>query len=109
MTYGEVRLLKRGDAVETRIDGKMVRVEYVYHYGPDHPTWPGLAFLRRPGRDRAGREFPMIRRGYEDLRPSPESLDPAPANVYADWLEDHGEYKAAAMLRKAFPLSKEGE
>jgi hypothetical protein len=31
-------------------------------------------------------------------------LDPLPANVYADWLEEHGEHRAAALLREAFPL-----
>lgn len=32
------------------------------------------------------------------------ALDPLPANVYADWLEEHGEGAAAAKLRAAFPL-----
>lgn len=31
-------------------------------------------------------------------------LDPITANVFADWLEENGENRAAAKLRSAFPI-----
>jgi hypothetical protein len=34
-----------------------------------------------------------------------EKHDPGTANVFADFLEEHGHFEAAAVLRKAFPLS----
>lgn len=51
-----------------------------------------------------GRKAVKVRRMAPDLFPP---LDPATANVYADWLIDQGEYTAAVKLRRAFPLSIE--
>jgi hypothetical protein len=44
------------------------------------------------------------RKTGEDLRHPPEGPDIVRANVYADFLDDHGHPEAAALLRQAFPL-----
>ena len=33
-----------------------------------------------------------------------QSVEALSANVHADWLEEHGQRQAAAMLRQAFPM-----
>jgi uncharacterized protein (TIGR02996 family) len=50
----------------------------------------------------SGRIKPLIRRSPIALRHPPE---PVAANVYADFLEEHGHPEAAALLRKSFPLA----
>ncbi len=50
-----------------------------------------------------GRARPLARRWPHQLC-ALSDLPPATANVYADWLEDHGHPEAAAALRAAFPL-----
>jgi uncharacterized protein (TIGR02996 family) len=51
-----------------------------------------------------------VRHPYRQLGPGKvrDPRDPLPANVYADFLDERGEYRAAALLRGAFPLGPPG-
>jgi hypothetical protein len=63
---------------------------------------------RRDGVTRAGKRYPIqVYRPQELSRAG--HLDPEPANVYADFLEECGEPRAAALLRAAFPLGPPAE
>lgn len=73
-----------------------------------HHNWgvvPCISF-RRLGTDKIGRRYKSILVQCTHLA---LPIDPEPANVYADWLEDHNEPEAAAKLRQAFPLSQDSE
>jgi hypothetical protein len=106
MTLEEAFSLRRGDVVETRITGSRgwLPVEVVGFGYRSNRVADVLVKVRRPGRMASGRIFPSFWRAPLSLR-RPDRLDPVPANVYADWLEEHGFSAAAAALRKEFPLA----
>jgi hypothetical protein len=60
---------------------------------PGTPTPPGVRITNHRSFESPRVRLPLTR------------LDPVPANVYADFLEEHGHAEAAALLRKAFPLA----
>lgn len=52
-----------------------------------------------------GRQVKIGTRGHGKFnRVDVRKLDLVSPNVYADWLEDHGEPEAAKKLRAAFPI-----
>jgi hypothetical protein len=68
------------------------------------------ARVRRVGRckgvpdDPEGRNYPRKLRQRRQLRRADGGHAHFPANVYADWLDDHDHPEAAKALRAAFPL-----
>jgi hypothetical protein len=106
MTAEEAMTLPVGDVVEalvTHQKQRWVRAMVVI-------THEGTAFgrllfgVRREGLNANGKPYcaVMLRRRNE-LR-LVRHLEPLPANVYADFLDDRGQHEAARMLREAFPL-----
>lgn len=51
-----------------------------------------------------GRLYPAMPKHPKLIRRD-RAYDPAVANIYADWLEEAGEVKAAALLRAEFPIN----
>lgn len=110
MTREEAMALKIGDVVEAKLSGKWVkaRVSGDAWIDPNER----LEFLatklkvRRPGVDAGGRPHGSWTKTANEVRLL-AYLEPAAANVYADWLEEHGELRAAQKLREAFPLGGE--
>lgn len=96
MTTEEAIDLKAGDVVQARIAGRWVNVEVL----SVNPRWISI---RRAGGNSLGRHNPATKREPHELRLI-GSLDRPRANVYADWLEERGQYVAARLLREAFPL-----
>lgn len=102
MTDDEARELVPGQLVETRVGAVWREVELVaiLSAGP----FP-LLLLRRTGKTAAGAAFGPLRRQPLHLRPHPTGLyGRLSANVYADFLTERGEERAARLLRDAFPL-----
>ena len=108
MTDIEALALKPGDRVEAQLDGvwrlcviETVEMRYMQH--------PPLVFYRyrRIGKTRRGHRFPLnqVWHGESVLVRRVPHHDPVTANVFADFLEDHGEVIAANLLRKTFPLA----
>jgi hypothetical protein len=111
MTEEEARALKPGDRVEigdrrlfcpglpraARVTGFAAneRGELCVRIRRDGPSGDGLT---PSGKVRQPEVF-----HHSYLRRLP-ALPPIPANVYADWLDEQGEHRAAALLREAFPL-----
>lgn len=99
MTLEEAELLLEGDHVtyfqgRTMLVGKFVqRIEA--------SRW---VYVRRVGTAPGNRRYPMVPRLIRDIQPRP-NYDTPTANVYADFLEEQGEYKAAELLRRAFPFA----
>jgi hypothetical protein len=106
MTEAEALALKPGQAVETILRGKITRVEVCRVYD-DRARFGGLGpvtvVCRRPSLDAMGRRRQALPRRPEELRRCAD-LDRFTANAFADWLEERGEHRAAAMLREAFPF-----
>jgi hypothetical protein len=105
MTDAEVRALKSGQQVEARYESgwrSVVIVEVCEQ--PWNGFRPLVALVRRGGLTPSGCLYPTLYLWSDSLR-LPQHLDPVPANIYADWLDEHGEYRAATMLREAFPLA----
>jgi hypothetical protein len=100
--------MKPGTVVECRRKGHWIRVRVEEGWGRAFPEYRGAVCVRRVGHTARGERYP--RKWVDPLFLSPaRDLDPAPANVYADWLEDHGEHRAARLLRAAFPLGAPAE
>jgi hypothetical protein len=101
MTDEQARQLRAGDRVLCSMIEGLVPAEVVEVLC--YPAQAPRVWVRRLGGSRRGGRFPSHRRRAEELyfvaRPFLET-----ANVYADWLEEQGEYRAAALLRAAFPL-----
>jgi len=112
MTDEQAHNLRRGDTVEIRMRGAggglpavlwlagLVTSLEVHMGGDDDPVIV-LVNVRTPVQTQPGERYRYHQRNAEEVRYP--RLDPTAANVFADWLEDHGEYKAAIMLRKEFP------
>lgn len=60
--------------------------------------------VQRLGKDRSGKAYPWVVRTPEHLRRPDRGYDHVVANVYADFLEEHGHTQAADLLRQYFPL-----
>jgi hypothetical protein len=109
VTEEEARKLWVGAVVEARFSGVWVKVMVVgfewFEAAPGLPAQLATLRVRRPGKTRKGRHFASWRKTLYNVRPYAISdLDPTTSNVYADWLDDHGEPGAARKLREAFPL-----
>lgn len=103
MTDDEALALKPGDVVKTRLGGRQTTVTVVWTgtYFDD----PGFyVMVRRLGKITPRRFYPVKRRDASEVE-YVGPADPPTAHVYADWLEENGEPRAAEMLRKAFPLA----
>lgn len=108
MTEVEVNKLRGGEKVLCRMAGKwrVSTVTEVCRYlerEDGEVYWIGV---RRDGLAPNGKTYPVRGRKPHNLKLI-AALDPQPANVYADFLDDAGEHKAAALLREAFPISAE--
>jgi hypothetical protein len=108
MTRDEATALrfKPGTVVKTKIGKEWVYavVDGVPFLDPARPRSGYIVEIRRRGLQSDGRPYPrVLERRVHSLRIVPD-LDPSAANIYADWLDDHGEHNAARMLREAFPL-----
>jgi hypothetical protein len=102
MTDAEVRALAPGTLLETPFSGKWRDVVFLGAFDLHEQLY---LRVRRPGTDRRGRPLARLRRHPEDVRLHPSGLyDHLPANVYADFLSERGEERAARILRDAFPL-----
>jgi hypothetical protein len=119
MTDEEAQGLKEGDEVEVLLrggprKGRWVRARVLY--ARDYRGLKDLPSARRHVCVRVkattGTPTPpgvriISHRSFESprVRLPLTRLDPVPANVYSDWLEEHGHAEAAGLLRKAFPLA----
>jgi hypothetical protein len=110
VTPEEAGALEVGAVVECRRPGsaERVRVRVEDTTGYPYPGGRVRLCVRRVGHTERGDRYP--RKWVDPLFLSPaRDLDPAPANVFADWLDDHGEHSAARLLRAAFPLGAPAE
>src|SRR5262245_50152473 len=102
MTAEDAMSLRRGDRVRVRYKGRstVVIVDMVF---PPRAGRKVIVCVERPG-------YFKTRRGNPFLGFSPASVeferrpDDGTGNVYADWLEERGEARAAALLREVFPF-----
>ena len=96
--------LRRGDVVEVWVGGAWATATVtVEAWRPDGRDVYVLR-ARRVGLTKAGRRYGEMVIVRHEVRRQP-NLEPGAGNVYADWLEDHGEARAAAKLREAFPIA----
>lgn len=100
MRLDEFMALRPGDPIVFATAGRLAKGTVVE--APEQGK--GTVRVRRDGFVRAGWKYPSIIRNLNQVWPQTVP-DPLSANVYADWLEEHGEEKAAEMLRAAFPLA----
>lgn len=105
--------LRKGDLIEyRRSDGVWITVVLIDDPQRSPYTGAVVRFCARPlGNNRRGHKLPCTSimpyswaRGR--IRPLPDAppQDRVRANVFADWLEEHGFTEAGAALRGAFPL-----
>lgn len=102
MNEEEAGFVRIGDVVSARYSDKykLVRIESVYP-----SDWNGLPVSFTVRRLSEGsKRFPAVIKGISQIRKI-TFRDPVTANVYADFLDEHGEHKAAALLRSAFPIA----
>ena len=103
MTDEDARSLKPGDRVRFWFGGKLMMslVDMVFRN-----TRPGRGIqvvVRNPRWLKTGK-------GPELLSLDPRSVeferrpDDGTGSIYADWLEERGEFRAAALLRDVFPF-----
>lgn len=104
MTAEEAMRLREGQPVQARYsDGWKAAVVVGEPWGIFSPHGKIVRCrVRREGTTVNGQRLPARARPQEHIRLVPPP--PAPANIYADWLEDHGHPAAAQALREAFPL-----
>jgi len=107
MTEREIQALQIGDRVTTRIGSESVLCAVVSRAWRTGRELSWRIPLRRVVPVKACVTFE--RRAIEIALAS--RYDPLTANVFADWLEENGEIRAAAKLRAVFPLAPavEGE
>lgn len=99
MTAEEALGMAPDQLVEVRLQNRWVRARVVKLKLMTLP--PGVMVTVRRERPSPGGFQPTYRKYPGDLRPL---ADVPTANVYADFLEEHGESKAAELLRRHFPL-----
>src|SRR5262245_27877619 len=102
MTEPEALTLKPGDRVCTWVGGKPIIALIGEILPPLRPGQVVAVSLRRPSMNARGRPYPFFKRLAHEIEIEPRP-DDGTANVYADWLEEHGEARAAALLREVFP------
>jgi hypothetical protein len=112
MTLEEAIRLRPGDAVEVLskgawVPGVVTALPVLYHTVNTDEPYVDVKCSRRGHARRVEQCAHHPDPRHESVRFAPPPLLPGPANVYADWLEDHGHPKAAQLLREAFPLAKE--
>lgn len=100
MTLEEAFTLRTGDVVEFRVRDELVQGKVIYPL----PSVRGFLRIRRLGFKTDGSSYLPLSRAPRYVS-FVRHLDPAAANVYADFLEERGELRAAMLLREAFPLS----
>jgi uncharacterized protein (TIGR02996 family) len=105
MTDEEAWELKAGDQVEvcTGSAGKWAPAVVVRCDKARWGDYPVVA-ARRTDTYRDGKPYKRLLKASPRKVRKRARLPRLPANVYADWLDERGESKAAAMLREAFPL-----
>jgi uncharacterized protein (TIGR02996 family) len=105
MTAEEALALPKGSVAQALLGRRWVDVEVRRVRRVDVGGGIVMARLvvRRLKRTKAGGHYPSFTRTEGAVR-RPPGYDHARANVFADWLDDHGEHKAAGLLREAFPL-----
>lgn len=105
--------LRKGDLIEyRRSDGVWITVALIDDPQRSPYTGAVACFYARPlGNNRRGHKLPCtLIAPYSwarvRVRPLPDAppQDRVRANVFADWLEEHGFTEAGAALRGAFPL-----
>ncbi len=101
MTHEEALTLKEGNWLSIKQGASWTRAIFL-GYRPSLRSAKKVC-VRKPGFDTLGRKKCGLWRRLKDVQKT-DSLDPVSANVFADWLEEQGESKAARMLREAFPF-----
>jgi uncharacterized protein (TIGR02996 family) len=99
VTVEEAQELRVGDYVTYFQGREMLVGKFVQRIEPSQ--W---VYVRRLGTTTAGTSYPMVPRKIRDIQPRPH-YDAPTANVYADFLEEQGEYRAAELLRRTFPFA----
>ena len=106
MTDEDALNLRRGDRVRV-VRGKVVYEGRVRRVSVTPMREGGpliIVYVYRNGLTRSGRP-----KGLYHCAPwtvhALETHAPGTANVFADFLEEHGHFEAAEVLRRAFPLS----
>ncbi len=104
MTDEEALKLKPGDPLVGVISGRLAFLEVVEQVEDRKPRLidPSVR-VRRVGKTSGGTRFPAGNRRCSELSRSPKADAPT-VHVVADWLEENDEERAAAKLRRAFPL-----
>jgi uncharacterized protein (TIGR02996 family) len=104
VTDEEALSLRPGDRVMTRINGRRAAARVT----AAPLAWGGrdvvIPLRREEGVNAAGRRCPQMRHPARKVTSLTGRNDPATANVFADWLEERGEHRAADLLRAAFPM-----
>ncbi len=91
--------LNKGERIELKL-GKVFVPAIVDRIMTD--SWGRTSIMcRRCGITSNGKRYPLTWRLAHMAR---ICLDQPTSNIFADWLEERGELKAAAMLRQAFPF-----
>lgn len=101
MTDEEARTLKPGDVVYARVARRTViaSVQTVDQGSRGFP-YPTIRVLFT---DASGNRRCSTKK-FSDQLELLSRRDPATANVFADWLDEQGEHRAAQLLRQAFPF-----
>lgn len=101
--------LSAGDAVEAWIGGRWRLAEVVAVARRCDPILEPCLTVREAAAGRKGGAAGARPKTACEIRPPGAGAFRAEgANVFADWLDDHGEPAAAAKLRAAFPLVAAG-
>ncbi len=103
MTFEDAVKLNPGGVVHWRANGrvfagKVVRVRVFSRVAVV------CVDVRPFGLTPAGRRRPVVCKYNSEIRRS--DLPPAPAHVFADFLDENGEPRAAEKLRAAFPMGE---
>lgn len=102
---------KVGDIVACAVHAGIVKARVEEICGESYR--PYLALRREWPKWNPAKVYPQFNRDVDNVirwnACDPRAGDPTTANVFADYLEEQGEDRAAAMLREAFPMVGEKE
>jgi hypothetical protein len=104
MTDQEAERLTAGQKVEVRCHGRWAPAVVVGVVPGLTGAYPTTVRLRRTDTRPDGSPFKTGRRKWPHCVRAVPGFHPLPANVYADYLSERGEERAARILREAFPL-----